>query len=96
MPSPAGWREVPCVECGEQTAGIDFGERCRRCHKRRAKRVAAISRRVSLAVTVGVAAWVLARPATSTTEQWAGVIAVPVVALLTHVIVSRLAMEVLP
>lgn len=96
MPSPAGWHEVPCVECGERVAGIDFGDRCRACQGRRAKRVARISRRVSLAVTAVVAAWVLTRPVTSPTGQWAGVIAVPVAYLLTHMIVSRLAMEVLP
>lgn len=96
MPSPAGWREVPCAECGEFVAGIDFGERCRACQRRRAKRVSVITRRVSLATTAAVAAWVLTRPATSHTGQWAGVIAIPVAYLLTYVIVSRLAMEVLP
>ncbi|HET9064566.1 MAG TPA: hypothetical protein VFN22_01935 [Gemmatimonadales bacterium] len=96
MPSPAGWREVPCVECGAFVAGIDFGERCPACQRRRAKRVRVITRRVSLAVTAAVAAWVLTRPATSPTSQWAGVIAVPVAYVLTHLIVSRFAMEVLP
>ncbi len=96
MPSPAGWREVPCVECGASVAGIDFGERCRTCQGRRAKRVAVISRRVSLAVAAGVAAWVLTRPVTSPTAQWTGVIVIPVAYVLTHLIVSRFAMEVLP
>ncbi len=96
MPSPAGWREVPCVECGTFVEGIDFGERCRTCQRRRARRVARIARRAALAATALAAAWVLARPTTSPTGHWAGIIAVPATYLLVHLIVARIAMEVLP
>lgn len=96
MPSPAGWREVPCVECGASTPGIDFGERCRSCHKRRARRAGRVARLVSLGMTAGVTAWVVAHPTTSPAARWTGLIAVPATYLLTYLIVSRLAMELLP
>lgn len=95
-PSSAGWREVPCVECGAFVAGIDFGDRCRACQRRRRGRVRVIARRSALAATALAAAWVLSRPATSPTGQWAGLIAVPATYLLVHLIVGRVAMEVLP
>jgi hypothetical protein len=55
-----------------------------------------IARRAALAATALAAAWVLSRPATSPTGQWVGLIAVPATYLLVHLIVGRIAMEVLP
>jgi hypothetical protein len=96
MPSPAGWREVPCVECETFVEGIDFGERCRSCRARREQRVAVIARRSALVATAATGAWVLSQPPASPTAQWTGIIAVPATYLLVHVIVGRLAMELLP
>lgn len=96
MPSPVGWREVPCVECGEFVAGIDFGERCPPCHTRRSRRAALIARRAALLATVLAAAWVAWRLPTSPMGRWSAVLAVPITYLLVRTIAVRIAMEVLP
>jgi len=96
VPSPPGWREVPCVACERFVEGIDFGERCRDCQRQRARRVAVIARRAALVATAATGAWVLSRPPASPTAQWTGIIAVPATYLLVRVIVGRLAMELLP
>lgn len=96
MPSPPGWREVPCVECGKFVAGIDFGERCPSCHTRRRARAYRIARIAALVATLLTAAWITFRPLASPTGRWAGIIAVPITYLLVRLVVGRIAMEVLP
>ena len=51
MPSPAGWREVPCVECGAFVEGIDFVQRCGSCQQRRVKRAMRIARWAAIGPT---------------------------------------------
>jgi hypothetical protein len=96
MPSPTGWREVPCVECGEFVAGIDFGDRCPTCLKRRQQRAALLARRVALVATALAGAWVVTHLPTSPLGRWYAVLAVPITYLLVRLIVVRFAMEVLP
>jgi hypothetical protein len=96
MPSPTGWREVPCVECGERVPGIDFGERCRDCHSRRKRRAALIARRSALVATVLAATWVVWQLPTSPVGRFYAGISIPIVYLLVRLIVGRFAMEVLP
>ena len=96
MPSPAGWHEVPCVECGRSAPGIDFGERCRGCQGRRQKRASNLGRRSALVATAAVGAWVLMDLPASSTGRFYAAIAVPVTYLLVRMIVGRLAMEFLP
>lgn len=96
MPSPTGWREVPCVECGAFVAGIDFGERCPACLKRRKHKAALIARRAALLATLLAAAWVMWRPPTSPMGRWYAVMAIPITYLLVRTIAVRIAMEVLP
>jgi hypothetical protein len=96
MPSPTGWREVPCVECGEFVAGIDFGDRCPACLKRRTQRAAGLARRVALVATALAGAWVVTHLPTSPLGRWYAVLAVPITYLLVRLIVVRFAMEVLP
>lgn len=95
MPSPAGWSEVPCVECGQRVPDIDFVERCADCTARRKKRAALLARRAALLAAAAAAAWSWSRPPTSPSGQWYAVIAIPVVAALVYKIVALVAWEVL-
>ncbi len=96
MPSPAGWREVPCVECGEFVEGIDFGERCPACLGRRRRRALLIGRRAGLLATACAAAWVMTHLPTSPLGRWYAVLAIPITYLLVRLIAVRVAMEALP
>jgi predicted nucleic acid-binding Zn ribbon protein len=96
MPSPIGWREVPCVECGTSVPGIDFGERCRECLQRRKRRAARIARRVALLSTAVAGAWVLWRLPESSLGRFYSGMSIPIVYLLVRMTVHRFAMEVLP
>ncbi len=95
MPSPPGWREVPCLQCGRRVPDIDFHERCPDCTKQRQRRVALVARRAALAGAAVVAAWSVLRPPSSPAGQWYAVIAIPVVAVLVYKIAGRVAWEVL-
>ena len=48
MPSPLGWPEVPCSDCGRRVPDIDFNERCPDCQKRWRRRVTLVARRAAL------------------------------------------------
>lgn len=96
MRSPAGWREVPCIECGRFVEGINFAERCPECRERRERRAQRIASRCATVATVVMAAWTLWRlPRTSLARWYAGV-GIGATYLLVRVIVRRIAMEVLP
>jgi hypothetical protein len=95
VPSPAGWREVPCIECGEFVANINFGDRCPDCHARRVARAQRIARRSALAATGLAAAWVLWRTPTSPLGRWYSGLSVALTYLLVRLIAGRIAMEVL-
>lgn len=96
MPSPAGWREVPCVECGAFVPGIDFGERCPDCLARRSRQAARLARRVAIVVTLLAAAWTAGHFPASPLGRWYALIGIPITYLLVHLIIRRVAMEVLP
>ncbi len=96
MPSPAGWAEVPCVECGTHARGIDFGERCRECRKRRERRASVVARRAALVAVAGYTVWLVSSPATSMEGRGLAIGGVVVVYLLVHLIAGRLARELLP
>jgi hypothetical protein len=96
MPSPTGWHEVPCVECDKSTAGIDFGERCDGCLKRRKKRAGRLARRSALVATLIAGAWVVFDVPTSEFGQLYAAMSIPVTYLLVHMIVGRFAMELMP
>lgn len=95
MPSPAGWREVPCVECGEFVAGISFGERCRACHERRLRRATGIASRVAIAATILMAAWVFWKTPNTNLGRWYGGVGIGSTYLLVRLITKRIAMEAL-
>lgn len=96
MPSPIGWREVPCVECKTPTEGIDFGERCRECMRTRKKKAGRIARRSALVSTAVAGAWVLFNIPASPTGRFYSALSIPITYLLVHMIVDRFAMEIMP
>jgi hypothetical protein len=95
VPSPAGWREVPCIECGEFVVNINFGDRCPACQRRRVLRARRVSRRVALVATLLSAAWVLTRMPASPLGRWYAGLSVAATYLLVRLIAGRIAMEVL-
>jgi hypothetical protein len=96
MPSPTGWREVPCIECGEFVPDIAFGDRCKSCFARRSRRATQWARRSALGLTAVMAGWTLLHMPGATMARWYALIGIPVTYLLIHLIVRRIAMEVLP
>lgn len=96
MPSPAGWREVPCVECGEFVPDIDFGERCPPCFARRKTRATRVARQVALGATLLMGAWTLWTLPSSPVGRWYAALGVPVTYVLVRKIAVRFAMEALP
>lgn len=96
MPSPAGWREVPCVECGAFVEGIDFVQRCASCQRRRVRRATRVARWISLAATLLVGAWVFRQGPATSLMRWTVAAALPLTYVLVRTIALRVAMEVLP
>jgi hypothetical protein len=96
MPSPTGWREVPCIECGEFVPDIAFGERCPACFARRSRRAARLARLCALGLTLLIAGWTMLDLPTATMTKWYAMLGIPVTYLLIYLIVRRVAMEVLP
>jgi len=96
MPSPTGWREVPCVECGEFVPGITFGERCERCLARRRRRAGRMASRMAIGATILMAGWTLHRLPPTATARWYSGVAIAATYVLVRLIVRRVAMEVLP
>jgi hypothetical protein len=96
MPSPAGWREVPCIECGEFVAGINFVERCPACQARRQRRARRLASRVAIVAALLTAAWVIWRLPHTNLARWYAGIGVGATFFLVRVIVRRIAMEALP
>lgn len=93
MPSPAGWREVPCSECGEFVEGIDFAERCAACHKRRLRRAQRIASRAALGAAVVSAAWCLWGLPRTPASRWLTAVAIGGAYGLVYLIAKRVAME---
>lgn len=95
MPSPAGWREVPCARCGTFVAGIDFGERCVPCQRDRLRRANHRARRISLVATAGMAGWIFVSRAAAGLGPWYTVMAIAGTYGMVYVISKRIAMEVM-
>jgi hypothetical protein len=96
MPSPAGWREVPCVECGNFVAGINFVERCPECLERRKRRATSLASRAAIVATIVAAAWVFLHLPNSSLARWYAGVGIGGTYLLVRLIVQRIAMEALP
>jgi hypothetical protein len=90
MLSPSGLPEVPCAKCGRRLSGLPWGELCPDCRAQREKRASRLGRRISLAATVLMAAYVALRvPADPTARLYAGI-----AVLATYIIVRRIATRV--
>jgi hypothetical protein len=93
---PGGLPEVPCARCGRRVPGLPWGELCPECRAERLGRARRLARRISLAVTALMAAYVALRLPGDPMSRLYGAVAV----LATYVIVRRVAiraaMEFLP
>ena len=98
MPSPAGWREVPCVECGEFVAGINFGRAMRRSVSSGGRRrAAALASRVAHRrddTDGGVD--VAGDCRTPALARWYAGVGIGATYFLVRLITRRIAMEALP
>lgn len=95
MPSPAGWRELPCRRCGRRTEGIGFGDLCPDCSAEVRGRADRLGRRSALVATGLVALWGIfgiSRTPLARTYAAAAVIATY---LIVRRVVQRVAQEVL-
>ena len=90
MLSPSGLPEVPCAKCGRRLAGLPWGELCPECRADRETRASRLGRRISLAATVVMVAYVALRiPADPRARLYAAI-----AALATYIIVRRIATRV--
>jgi hypothetical protein len=90
MLSRSGLPEVPCAKCGRRLSGLRWGELCPDCLAERKGRASRLARRISLAATVLMAAYVALRvPADPTARLYAGI-----ALLATYIIVRRIATRV--
>ncbi|MGH7592573.1 MAG: hypothetical protein ACRELE_01770 [Gemmatimonadales bacterium] len=96
MPSPAGWREVPCIECGRFVEGINFAERCAECLGRRTRRARRIASRVAIVATILMAGWTIWRLPHTDLARWYGGLGIGATYFLVRLIAKRIAMEALP
>ncbi|MES1258991.1 MAG: hypothetical protein ABUL71_00245 [Gemmatimonadota bacterium] len=96
MPSPAGWREVPCVECGKFVEGINFVERCPECLERRQRRAQRLASRAAIVATILTAIWTLWQLPHSALGRWYAGLGIAASYFLVRLITKRIAMEVLP
>lgn len=93
MPSPAGWRELPCAHCGTRTAGIGFGELCPDCTVAIKGRADRLSRRAALAATALVMLWALLGISRAPLPRMYAAIAVLATYLIVRRVVQRIALE---
>jgi len=96
MPSPAGWREVPCIECGKFVEGINFVERCPECLERRQRKAARLASRAAIVATILTAAWTLWQLPHTALGRWYAGLGIGATYFLVRLITRRVAMEVLP
>ena len=95
MPSPAGWRDVPCAQCGTRVDGIALGDRCPACQRLRGQRANRLARRISLGATALLAVWLLVSRATAALGPYVLIVVAGTYGLV-YTIVKRVAQEILP
>ncbi|HEX7337868.1 MAG TPA: hypothetical protein VF252_11745 [Gemmatimonadales bacterium] len=90
MLSPSGLPEVPCARCGRRLSGLAWGDLCPQCRAEKEARASRLGRRISLAATVLMAAYVAFRmPADPMARTYAAI-----AVLATYIIVRRIATRV--
>jgi hypothetical protein len=96
MPSLSGLPEVPCARCERRVRGLRWGDLCPDCLAEREGRARKLARRISLAATVLMAAYVAVRVPAAPMARLYGAIAVLATYIIVRRIVTRVAMEYLP
>ena len=96
MPSPSGWAEVPCAQCGRRVAGLEWNALCPDCSRDRQRRANRLASRISLAATALTGAYVYWRVPNQPLARTYGVIAILATYIIVRRIVQRLGMEFLP
>jgi hypothetical protein len=90
MLSRSGLPEVPCAKCGRRLPGMPWGDLCPTCKAEREGRASRLARRISLAATVLMAAYVALRmPAEPIARVYAAI-----AVLATYILVRRIATKV--
>jgi hypothetical protein len=96
VPSLSGLPEVPCARCERRVRGLRWGDLCPDCLAEREGRARKLARRISLAATVLMAAYVAVRVPAAPMARLYGAIAVLATYIIAGRIVTRVAMEYLP
>ena len=96
MPSLSGLPEVPCARCERRVRGMRWGDLCPDCLAEREGRARKLARRISLAATVLMAAYVAVRVPAAPMARLYGAIAVLATYIIVRRIATRVAMEYLP
>jgi hypothetical protein len=96
VPSLSGLPEVPCARCERRVRGLRWGDLCPDCLAEREGRARKLARRISLAATVLMAAYVAVRVPAAPMARLYGAIAVLATYIIAGRIVNRVAMEYLP
>jgi hypothetical protein len=93
VPSLSGLPEVPCARCERRVRGLRWGDLCPDCLAEREGRARKLARRISLAATVLMAAYVAVRVPAAPMARLYGAIAVLATYIIVRRIVIRVAME---
>jgi hypothetical protein len=96
VPSLSGLPEVPCARCERRVRGLRWGDLCPDCLAEREGRARKLARRISLAATVLMAAYVAVRVPAAPMARLYGAIAVLATYIIVRRIVTLVAMEYLP
>jgi hypothetical protein len=96
VPSLSGLPEVPCARCERRIRGLRWGDLCPECLAEREGRARKLARRISLAATVLMAAYVAIRVSAAPMARLYGAIAILATYIIVRRIVTRVAMEYLP
>lgn len=91
-----GLAEVPCVKCGTRVRGLGWGELCPDCLAERKRRASRLARRISLAATLLMGAYVALKFPADPGARLYGAVLVAATYLIVRRIATRLAMELLP
>jgi hypothetical protein len=96
VPSLSGLPEVPCARCERRIRGLRWGDLCPECLAEREGRARKLARRISLAATVLMAAYVAIRVSAAPIARLYGAIAILATYIIVQRIATKVAMEYLP
>ena len=91
-----GLPEVPCVKCGTRVRGLGWGELCPDCLAERRRRATRLARRISLAATALIGAYVALRFPADPGSRLYGAVLVAATYLIVRRSAPRRALELQP